>query len=559
MLTWRRRGRGEKIAVVLCSLVAIVALMPLISITVIALRGDWTVWPHLVRTVLIDSTRVTGLLMLGVGLTTAVIGLATAWLVTMHDFPGRRLFDWMLLLPLAVPTYVAAYTYVEILDYLGPVQSMIRSLFGFTSSRDYWFPEIRSLGGAIALMSLVLYPYVYLAARASFLMQSASVLDVSRALGRGPVATFWHVALPLARPSAVVGVTLALMECLNDIGAMQFLGVRTLTVSVYATWTNRANLGGAAQIACAMLLVVFVLLVIERHGRRAQRFHDHGTRARPARILPLRGGKAALAALACALPVFLGFVAPALYLADAAIAELPRTNLTAYADFARNSFVLSVIAAFVAVVTAVTVTYAVRLTGSGTVRLAGRLAGIGYAVPGTVLAVGILVPLAAFDNAVDGAMRTTFGIATGLLLTGSGAALVYAYTTRFFAVSHGAIEAGLGRISPHLDMAARSLGRTPLATLREVHLPLMRPALATAGLLVFVDSMKELPATLLLRPFNFETLATTVYSYASMEMVDKGALGALVIVGVGVVPVILLARTSRTTRQVTAEGLAPAP
>ncbi len=537
--------------------VALVALMPLVSVAVLAARGDWGVWGHLFSTVLVESTRTTGLLMLGVGLLTAAVGLATAWLVTMHAFPGRRLFEWMLLLPLAVPTYVVAYVYVEILDYIGPVQTALRATFGLASARDYWFPEIRSLGGGIVLLSFVLYPYVYLSARASFLMQSGAVLDVSRALGRGPVQTFFRVALPLARPSLVVGVTLALMECLNDIGAVQFLGIRTLTVSVYSTWTNRGDLGGAAQIACAMLLVVLLLLVFERRGRRAQRFHDQNARARPARVTALGGWRALAAFLACLVPVLLGFAVPAAYLADAALRQLPYTDLGEYAELARHSFTLSILAALVAVATATIVTYAVRLTGAATVRTAGRLAGIGYAVPGTVLAIGILFPLAAFDNALDGLMRGWFGVSTGLLLTGSGAALVYAYTTRFFAVSHGAIEAGLQRISPHLDMAARSLGRTAVGTLREVHVPLMRPALATAALLVFVDAMKELPATLLLRPFNFETLATTVYSHASMEMVDRGALGALTIVAVGIVPVVLLARTARGVRRATIEGWRP--
>lgn len=548
-----RRGGGAAIrhhraAAAGALLVAGVAIAPIVALVVIALSGDAAVWTHLLATVLPPSLKATALLMLGVGLATAVVGIATAWLVAMYRFPGRGMLEWMLLLPLAVPTYVVAYCYVELLDHVGPVQSGIRSLFGFSSIRDYWFPDIRSLGGAVFVMSAVLYPYVYLTVRATFLMQSVCVLDVGRTLGAGPARCFREVALPLARPAAVVGVTLALMECLNDIGAVQYLGVRTLTLSVYATWVNRGDLAGAAQLACAMLLAVLLLIWLERRGRGLQRFHNTARRQQPLPDHPLRGWRAIAAVAVCAVPVLAGFVFPASYLLSAAIRRGASDFGPAYFSLVTNSLTLSLAAALAAVVAALVLVYAARLTGSRLVRAAGRIAAIGYAVPGTVLAIGIVIPLAALDNAVDGLARQWFGLSTGLLLTGSIAALVYAYVVRFLAVSHGTVEAGLERITPSIDMAARSLGRSPGRVLREIHLPLVRPAATTAALLVFVDSMKELPATILLRPFNFETLATHVYTYASMQMVEQGALAALTIVAAGLLPVALLARSARQSR-----------
>ncbi|MEJ8571089.1 iron ABC transporter permease [Microbaculum marinum] len=531
-------------------LIAALAVAPIVALVVIALGGDASVWPHLIGTILPASTLTTVLLMLGVGVLTSILGVAGAWLVTMCRFPGRGMLEWMLLLPLAVPTYVVAYCYVEILDSVGPVQTLIRSIFGFETVRDYWFPEIRSLGGAIFVMSFVLYPYVYLTVRATFLMQSMCVLDVSRTLGQGAIGSFFRIALPLARPAVVVGVTLALMECLNDIGAVQFLGVQTLTLSVYATWTNRGDLAGAAQIACVMLIVVLLLVWLERRGRRLQRFHHTSQRVQALPDYPLGGWRAAAAITVCSLPVLLGFVAPAWYLLSAAWRRFGLDFGPAYFTLTANSVGLSLTASAVAVLAAIILAYATRLTGSKLVAALSRLASVGYAVPGTVLAVGILIPLASLDNAIDGLARTIAGVSTGLLLTGSTAALVYAYAVRFLAVSHGTVEAGLQRVTPNIDLAARSLGRTPAGALREIHMPLLRPAIATAALLVFVDSMKELPATMLLRPFNFETLATHVYTYASMEMVEQGAIAALTIVVAGLLPVALLSRTSRVPRRV---------
>lgn len=522
-------------------------LLPIVAIIWIAIAPTGDVWGHLLSTVLPRSLKTTLILMACVGLATTVMGVGTAWLVTMCRFPGQRIIDWALLIPLAVPTYIIAFSYVEILDYTGPVQTAVRGLFGFKTSREYWFPEIRSLGGAIFVMSVVLYPYVYLTTRAGFLIQSASTLDVSRTLGASPMRLFFKVALPMSRPAAAVGVSLALMECLNDIGAVTFFGVKTLTFSVYDTWLNRSSLSGAAQLALAMLVMVFALLWIERFGRRKQRFDSGGSKHRVPVRFALNGWQSAAALIACLTPIVLGFVVPALLLADRASRRLEDLLAPGFLNAVWNSLTLAGFAALMTVVVSVALAYALRLGATPSLRVAVRLASIGYAIPGTVLAIGILIPLATFDNFVDAQMETYFGIDTGLLLLGSGMGLVYAYVVRFLAVSYGQVEGGFGKISPHLDMASRTLGRNETQTLRQIHLPIIRPVLLSAVLLTFVDCMKELPATILLRPFNFETLATTVFEAASREAFEEAALPSLAIVLVGLLPVIYLARTSASS------------
>ncbi|MCX2724043.1 ABC transporter permease [Roseibium salinum] len=528
--------------------VAAMVLLPMAAIVSIALAPTGDVWGHLLQSVLPRAVQTTLLLMLGVGLITGIAGVGTAWLVTMCEFPGRRILDWALLVPLAVPTYIVAFAYVEVLDYTGPVQGLLRDIFGFTTSRDYWFPEIRSLGGAIFVMGVVLYPYVYLTTRASFLIQSASMLDVSRTLGSSPYGMFFRIALPLARPAIAIGVSLALMECLNDIGAVTFFGVKTLTFSVYDTWLNRSSLGGAAQLALAMLLMVFALLWVERFGRRKQRFHTGGgSKYHPPTRFDLNRWQGTLALILCVVPIILGFVVPGLLLADRASRRLDDLSSGAFLTSVWNSFSLAAVAALLTVVISVSLAYALRLNRKGLLSVAVRLASIGYAIPGTVLAIGILVPMASFDNFLDARMEAWFDISTGLLFLGSGAGLVYAYVVRFLAVSYGQVEGGFGRITPHLDMAARTLGRNTSQILGQVHLPILKPVLLSAALLSFVDCMKELPATILLRPFNFETLATTVFEAASREAFEEAALPSLAIVLVGLIPVIYLARSSASS------------
>ncbi|MGQ7790956.1 ABC transporter permease [Faunimonas sp. B44] len=536
----RGPGRADAWPLAAAALVWVVMALPLAALLVIAASAVGSTWPHLLRTVLPGATVTTLLLMAGVGIGTAVIGVGTAWLVAVCRFPGRRVLEWALVLPLAVPTYLVAFAYIEILDYTGPVQSALRTLFGFRTAREYWFPEIRSLPGAIFAMTAVLYPYVYLTTRILFLMQSAHVMEVARTLGASPWRLFLRIALPMARPAIAVGVSLALMECINDIGAVDFFGVRTLTFAIYQTWLNRADLAGAAQLALVLLLIVLLLIHAERSARGRQRFNvAFGGREPPPRFT-LSGWRAAGAVAACAAPVAVGFLMPGALLLDYATRRLERFAEPAVLAAAANSIMVATATALVAVTVAFALVYAARLSQGRAVALLGRLAATGYAVPGTVLAVGILIPMAALDNRIDAAARALFGTGTGLLITGSGAAIVYACTVRFLAIAHGSLDAGFTKIGRHLDMAARTLGRSAGRTLVEVHLPLMRRAIVAAALLVFVDTMKELSATVLLRPFDFETLATLVYGAASRGAFEDASPAALVIVAIGIVPLVLL-------------------
>lgn len=537
---WRDKRRASPGWTIAVALILAVMLLPVITILVLAISPSAGVWQHLVSTVLPGAMWTTALLLLGVGVLTLVVGTGTAWLVTMHRFPGRAIVDRLLVVPLAMPTYIVAYCYVELLDYAGPVQTAVRSLTGATGPRDYWFPDVRSLPGAILVFSAVLYPYVYLSARASFVQQSVCALEVARTLGRTPLGAFWSVALPLARPALAAGVALALMESLNDLGAVQHLGVETLSASVYATWLQRSSLAGAAQIATAMLLFVVLLLAAERLARgQASSQHTTG-RYRSIPFQDIEGWRGYAAAGLCLLPFIVGFVVPAGVLMGHAVRHHREAIAGGFWLAAANSLFLAALVASVAVLLALILAYATRTAANSFTRPAIRLAGIGYAIPGTVLALGLLVPLAAFDNAVDAVLRSSIGISSGLMLSGTVFALTLAMVTRFIAVALGSVEAGLERISPNLDAAARALGETAVSTLVRVHIPILLPALGAAALLVFVDAMKELPATLLLRPFNFETLATHIYGFAALEQFEQAALGALTIVVAGLVPVLLL-------------------
>ncbi len=514
--------------------------LPIVTTLWLAFSPKENIWPHLLRTVLPSSLLQTLILMAGAGFLTLVTGTGAAWLITMYRFPGRGLADRLLVIPLAMPTYIVAYCYVELLDYSGPIQSGLRAVFGWHSARDYWFPEIRSLYGAIFVMASVLYPYVYLTARASFVQQSVCALEVARTLGRTPLATLWAVALPLARPALAAGLSLVLMECLNDLGAVQYLGVQTLSQSIYATWLQRSNLGGAAQIATVMLGLIVVMFTLERWARGGAKVHHTTGRYRSIPFQDLTGWQGVVAGIVATLPFIIGFLLPFLQLVRNAVLYADAGLESGFFTAASNSLMLASISAAVAVLLALVIGYARRIDPNRFTNFVARASGLGYAIPGTVLALGLLIPLAAFDNTVDAFLRATLGISTGLLISGSILALVIAYAVRFLAVALGSIESGLERISPNLDAAARALGETSFSALRRVHLPLLLPALGAAALLVFVDSMKELPATLLLRPFNFETLATHVYSFAALEQFEEAAFGSLAIVVSGLVPVLLL-------------------
>jgi len=541
--------RSDRAWVIGSALVALLALAPIGGLVFFASRGSGELWPHLIANVLPVAARTTALLLLGVGILVTILGIGTAWLVTAYRFPGRRLFEWALLLPLSVPSYVMAFAYLDVVHPVGPLQTGLRNLFGISDPRGLPFPEIRSLGGAILLLGLILYPYVYLPVRALFVMQSASMLEASRTLGAGRFRAFRTVALPLARPAVAVGVSLALMEALNDIGASEFLGVRTLTVAIYTTWVTRSSIEGAAQIALVMLAIVFALVLLERLGRRGMNYS--GPRGNtPAMAQTLSGVSALSATLACAVPILLGFVVPASYLVVSAVRRIRLGGLPPDLwVWTGNSVFFAAIAALLTLAVGLFLATAGRMSRRKTLHGMIRLAGIGYAIPGTVLAVGLLVPIAGLDNWIADAVKSVWGRSPGLILMSSGAALVLAYCLRFQAISIGGIESGFTRIAPSIDMAARSLGAGTARISGGIHMPLLSPALAAAGLLVFVDCMKELPATLLLRPFNFETLATYVYGEAARGTYEDGAVAALVIVLVGMLPVALLARAGTRERR----------
>ncbi len=526
-------------------LTALLVLAPVAALGIEALQGSGGLWPHLLAYVLPPALRDTALLLAGVGLVVVAVGTGAAWLVAAYDFPGRRLLDWALLLPLAVPTYIAAYAYLDLLHPVGPVQSAIRALLGYARPRDLILPDLRSLPGCILLLGFVLYPYVYLPTRALFLMQSATLVEAGRSLGAGPAAVFLRVALPLARPAIALGASLALLEALNDIGAAEFLGVRTLTVSIYDTWVNRSDLPGAAGLALVMLAACLGLIAVERRARRGRGYAGAAQRPRRMSRTPL-SGPAALAALALGLvPVALGFLAPASYLAVEASRRLHRAGLSgAILSESLNTLVYAALATAVATVLGLIVAAGPRLLGGRWREALLRCATFGYAIPGAILAIGLLPPLAALDGALDGASRALTGAPLAAMGLGTGAALIYAYAVRFLAVTAGSSEAGLARVPRSLGDAARILGRGPAGALARVHLPLTWPALLGGALLVFVDCVKELPATLILRPLNVETLATHLYGEAARGTYEDGAVAALLIVAVGLLPVALLLRVS---------------
>ena len=539
--------RPAPLAVAALAVAAVVAL-PAFVVVIHLFLPDEGAWRH-IAAVLLPSYLGNSLL-LGAGTAAGVlgIGLATAWLVAMCRFPGRRFFEWALVLPLAFPAYVIAYTYTDMLQVAGPVQSWIREVTGW-SARDYWFPEIRSLGGAVAMMSLVLYPYVYLLGRVAFIRQSRGVLDAARTLGCGPWGAFFRVALPMARPALVAGVLLALMETLADFGTVAYFGVPVFTTGIYRAWFSLGDPVSAAKLSAVLLGLVLLLVAAERWNRGSMRFHQTGAASGDRAGYRLAGWRAAAAAGACALPLAFGFLLPAGRLLWLTLVSGDAQFGPRYLGLVANSAGLAAVAAIVAVVAALVVAYGRRLLPGRLMGATHRLAGLGYAIPGSVIAVGVLIPLAAADLGLRTAMQAWFGVELGLVLTGGVLGLVFAYVARFLAVSLHTVDAGLAGITPSMDMAARSLGHGPGATLRRVHGPMLRGSLLTAGLIVFVEVMKELPATIILRPFDFDTLAVQAYKLAADERLAEASTASLAIVAAGVLPVLLLARQVASPRR----------
>jgi iron(III) transport system permease protein len=535
-----RAGPPSLLATLAVALACVLALPVLIVLANVFVPGEGT-WAHLAATVLPDYIRNSLLLMLGVALGVTVGGVTTAWLTVMCRFPGRAFFTWALLLPMAVPAYVMAYAYTDLLQFTGPVQTWLREMMGW-GPRDYWFPDVRSLGGAVVMLSLVLYPYVYLLARAAFLEQSDSMLEVARACGYGAWGMFMRVALPLARPGIVAGTALALMETLADFGTVAYFGVETFTTGILRAWFSMGDPVAAAQLSAVLLGFVFLVLAIERMTRARAGFHNTSHRRRLRNVYQLRGARAGIALLFCVTPLVLGFLLPAGVLLNLAMQAGDAQFGARYITLAFNTISLAALTAALAVGLALLVAYAGRSTRSSFVHAANRIAGMGYAVPGAVIAVGVLIPVTRLDHALAGWVEALTGASPGLLLTGSIAALVYAYLVRFFAVSLHAVEAGLTKVTPSMDSAARSLGYGPAGTLARVHAPLLWRSALTAGLLVFVDVMKELPATFVMRPFNFDTLAVQAYNLAADERLAEAATPALTIVAAGLLPIIVLSR-----------------
>ncbi|CAJ1871274.1 hypothetical protein IIDPJIOB_02892 [Aeromonas veronii] len=526
--------------------IALLLGLPVIALLFSAFSAEGDLFRHLADTVLLDYLGNTLGLVVGVVLLSLLFGVPTAWLVAMCQVPGRRALQWALMLPMAMPSYIVAYVYTDLLDYSGPLQAELRALFSWNSPADYWFPAIRSLGGASWVLALVLFPYVYLLTRASFLEQSVSLIHSSRLLGCTPWQSFRRLSLPLARPAIMVAVSLVAMETLADFATVHFFAINTLTTAVYDTWLGYGSLATAAKLSCLMLLAVVLLIALERRSRsRQQVFQKSMGHEQPLRY-PLKGMSRWLAGLWCWGLVLAGFGLPFVILLDYGVRYFELSWTPEFVRFAGNSLAISALTALLAMGIALLLGFFRRLDGGFKSLLPLRIAAMGYAMPGTVLAIGVLVPLTALDFAINDLAEWLGRQGPGLLLTGTITAIVFGYLVRFVAIAIGSVESSMGKISPSLDMAARSLGQGDGGMLRRVHLPLVRRGLFAGAMLVFIESMKELPAALLLRPFNFDTLATHVYQFVSDEMLERGALGAIVIVLVGLLPLIWVNRSLDT-------------
>ncbi|MBC8259096.1 MAG: iron ABC transporter permease [SAR324 cluster bacterium] len=526
-------------------LLALLFALPFLSLLLTAASGAENIWGHLLQTVMPGYLKNTLWLMLGVGSGTLLLGVSAGWLISMSEFPGRKILEWALLLPLAFPGYIIAMVYVELLEYSGPLQTQLRQWFGWLNYQDYWFPQITSLGGAVLMLSLVLYPYVYLLTRTAFLQQSATLLEASRMLGKSAGYSFLQIALPLARPAIVVGVSLAMMETLADFGTMQLFAVQTFTTGIYHTWFGSYNAPGAAQLSLSLLMFISVFIMLERYSRKKQRFHAQSSVQTAHPRYRLAGIKAFFALIFCLFPVIFGFALPAALLIQWAIESWRGVMLERFFSDAGNSLLLAAITAFLGVSLGLLMAFGSRLSKHRRVHWAVRLVSLGYALPGPVVALGVLLPFAWFDRTINNWAEATFGFSSGYLLSGTIFILVFAYLVRFLALAYGSAESGLGRITTAMEDASRSLGKNSWQTLKRIHLPLLSSSMLTAGLLVFVDVMKELPATLMLQPFNFSTLATRAYGYATEELLKEASLWCLTIVLVGLFPVILLNRQLR--------------
>lgn len=515
--------------------IALLVALPILVVIYALFSPAGDVWQHLYDTLLWRYLHNTLLLMFWVGAIATLIGVSCAWLISAYDFPGKRLLSWALMLPMAAPAYITAYTYTDLLDYAGPVQSLFRQLTGLTAGQ---YPEIpiRSLGGAAIVLALVLYPYIYLITRAAFTSRSHTLFEAARTLGASPTTAFWRVALPAARPAIAAGLALVLMETLADYGVVDYFGIPTFSTGIFRTWLAMGEKLAAIKLAAVMLLVVIVLVALEKHSRRGQ-VSGHLNRGTKTVNLQLTGAKAWLATLACTLPIVFGAIIPITVLMTLALQTPDAANNLVYT---LNTLRVCAYAVAITLAAALILNLSQRYKPNTFGQGLTLVATLGYALPGALLAIGLLSPLTGFDRYIANLAQQHLNWQPGLLLTGSLAILVYAYVVRFLTVAYGSIGSGLAQIPKAYDETARSLGATPKRLFSSLHLPLLRRSVAVAGLLVFVDCVRELPATLLLRPFNFETLATRVYRLASDERLAEAATASLLIIAIGLIPVILL-------------------
>ncbi len=535
-------GEGVQIAALI---IAAFAALPLVSIVVAAPAGGLDAIRHLASTVLPRYAFNTALLMALAGSLAAVIGTGCAWLVSATDFPGRRILSWALVLPLALPAYIAAYVYADMLDFTGPVQTGLRAATGW-SAGEYGFPQVRSLGGGAFVLAMVLYPYVYLLARTAFAGQSRAQFQAARSLGARPATAFARVALPAARPAIAGGLALVLMEVLADFGVADYFAIPTFSTGIFRSWLAMGDKQAALKLAAAMLVFVIALVALEARTRKGRTHsHDAISDNGSGPLIELSPGGKALASLACILPLVLGFVLPALSLAAMAIDDRAIAAMRDLPSYAIDSLKLGSLTAFACCLAALALVFARSRTTNPLSRGAIRIATLGYALPGALLAVGLLAPLGVFDVALTRFARDQFGYGGGLLLGGTGAVLIYALSVRFLTVAYNAVDGGMAKVPPSLDAAARSLGAGPRRVLTKIYIPLLRPSLLAAAALVFIDTLRELPATLILRPFNLETLATRTYRLASDERLVEASIPALILLAAGLLPVLLLDRLGR--------------
>ncbi len=523
----------------------ILIALPVISLILIAFQGNTDSLAHIAQYVLPRVSVTTIALLTGVGFLSALTGTLTAWLISFYNFPGRKILAWLLVMPLAIPTYIAAYFFSEFLSYSGPLQESIRAIGGFQSMRDYWSPEAHSLPGAIIILSSVLYPYTYLAVMGLFKIQGGQYMAAARILQSKPAEIFLKILLPLAWPAVAVGGLLAMMECLNDIGAVEYLGVETLTLSVFSVWLNQNDLSGAAQLALILFCLALVLVFLEDYFRRNKVFSKNAKSASSEVIILQTISKKRwkyLALIICILPLFPGLFMTVFLLASYSLNRLDLIFDTALWEASLTSISLGFVAAIVTTFIALFFCFLIRFYRQAIFNTGTRISSLGYAIPGTIIALGLFIPLSQFDSWLNTQMKMLFEVKTGLLLSGTSAILIYAYVIRFMAIAKGTLASGFDKISKNIDHSARTLGASKAETFIKINMPQLLPTIAITLVLVFIDVLKELSATLFLRPFGTETLATYIYDKASRGLIEDTVFACLLLIIVGVIPVAIIIR-----------------